>query len=175
MNTLALSDEILLTIDKPARYIGNELNMVKKNPKDVDIRFAMCFPDVYEIGMSHLGIQILYDMFNKRDDVYCERVYSPWPDLHKIMKAAHEIYRKYFKLYQLTHGVQTFGDCLKLAWANEKKRVADEEARKAEKEVMKAALVRPERRSSYDYCNAPASAYYNQNSKGAFGSRYVGD
>lgn len=49
-------------------------------------------------------------------------------DLHKIMKAAHEIYRKYFKLYQLTHGVQTFGDCLKLAWANEKKRVADEEA-----------------------------------------------
>ena len=61
-------------------------------------------------------------------------------DLHKIMKAAHEIYRKYFKLYQLTHGVQTFGDCLKLAWANEKKRVADEEARKAEKEVMKAAF-----------------------------------
>ena len=89
MNTLALSDEILLTIDKPARYIGNELNMVKKNPKDVDIRFAMCFPDVYEIGMSHLGIQILYDMFNKRDDVYCERVYSPWPDLHKIMKEKH--------------------------------------------------------------------------------------
>ena len=69
MNTLALSDEILLTIDKPARYIGNELNMVKKNPKDVDIRFAMCFPDVYEIGMSHLGIQILCDMFNERDDV----------------------------------------------------------------------------------------------------------
>ena len=96
-------------------------------------------------------------------------------DLHKIMKAAHEIYRKYFKLYQLTHGVQTFGDCLKLAWADEKKRVADEEARKAEKEVMKAALVRPERRSSYDYCNAPASAYYNQNSKGSLGSRYVGD
>ena len=86
MNTLALSDEILLKIDKPARYIGNELNMVKKNPKDVDIRFAMCFPDVYEIGMSHLGIQILYDMFNKRDDVYCVRVYSRWPDLHKFMK-----------------------------------------------------------------------------------------
>ena len=83
---LALSDEILLTIDKPARYIGNELNMVKKDPKDVEIRFAMCFPDVYEIGMSHLGMQILYDMFNKRDDVYCERVFSPWPDLHKIMK-----------------------------------------------------------------------------------------
>ena len=60
--------------------------MVKKDPSKVDIRFAMCFPDVYEIGMSHLGIQILYEMFNRRDDVYCERVYSPWPDLHKIMK-----------------------------------------------------------------------------------------
>ena len=89
MNTLALSDEILLTIDKPARYIGNELNMVKKNPKDVDIRFAMCFPDVYEIGMSHLGIQILYDMFNKRDDVWCERLFSPWTDLDKIMREEH--------------------------------------------------------------------------------------
>lgn len=86
MSKLALNDEILLTIDKPARYIGNEVNMVKKDPADVDIRFAFCFPDVYEIGMSHLGIQILYDMFNRRDDVYCERVYSPWPDLHKIMK-----------------------------------------------------------------------------------------
>lgn len=96
-------------------------------------------------------------------------------DLHKIMKAAHEIYRKYFKLYQLTHGVQTFGDCMKVAWANEKKRIADEEARKAEKEAMQAALIQPERRSTYDCFNAPSSAYYNPNSKGAFGSRYVGD
>lgn len=86
MRTLALSDEILLNIDKPARYIGNEINMVKKDPSTVDIRFAMCFPDVYEIGMSHLGIQILYSMFNQREDVYCERAYSPWGDLHKIMK-----------------------------------------------------------------------------------------
>ena len=86
MKQLALSDEILLNIDKPARYIGNEVNMVRKNPETVAIRFAMCFPDVYEIGMSHLGIQILYDMFNKREDVYCERVYSPWSDLHSIMK-----------------------------------------------------------------------------------------
>ena len=83
---LALSDDILMQVDKAARYIGNEVNSVNKNIEDVDIRFAMCFPDVYEIGMSHLGIQILYDMFNKRDDCYCERVYSPWPDLHKIMK-----------------------------------------------------------------------------------------
>ncbi len=83
---LALSDEILLQIEKPARYIGNEVNMVVKNPKEVDVRFAMCFPDVYEIGMSHLGIQIIYDMLNKREDVYCERVYSPWVDLDKILR-----------------------------------------------------------------------------------------
>ena len=86
MRKLALSDEILMKVEKPARYIGNELNSVMKNPFDVTIRMAMCFPDVYEIGMSHLGIQILYDMFNKREDTWCERVYSPWPDLHKIMK-----------------------------------------------------------------------------------------
>ena len=86
MRKLALSDEILMTIDKPARYIGNELNSVMKDTSQVDIRFAMCFPDVYEIGMSHLGIQILYDMFNKRKDTWCERIYSPWPDLHEIMK-----------------------------------------------------------------------------------------
>lgn len=86
MKKLALSDEILLTVQQPARYIGGEVNCVMKNPSLVDIRFAMCFPDVYEIGMSHLGIQILYDMFNRRDDVYCERVYSPWMDLDPIMR-----------------------------------------------------------------------------------------
>ncbi len=86
MKHLALSDDILLTIEKPARYIGNEVNMVKKDLSQIDIRFCMCFPDVYEVGMSHLGIQILYDMFNKREDTYCERVYSPWPDLDKIMR-----------------------------------------------------------------------------------------
>lgn len=83
---LALPDEILLSIEKPARYTGNEINMVKKDPRSVEVRFCMCFPDVYEIGMSHLGIQILYDMFNKWEDTYCERVYSPWPDLDQIMR-----------------------------------------------------------------------------------------
>ena len=83
---LALPDEILLSIEKPARYTGNEINMVKKDPRSVQVRFCMCFPDVYEIGMSHLGIQILYDMFNKWEDTYCERVYSPWPDLDQIMR-----------------------------------------------------------------------------------------
>ncbi len=86
MRKLALNDEILLSIQQPARYIGGEVNTVNKDPKKVDIRFAMCFPDVYEIGMSHLGMQILYDMFNRREDIYCERVYSPWTDLDKIMR-----------------------------------------------------------------------------------------
>ena len=89
MRKLALNDEILLKIEKPARYIGNEVNSVMKDPEKVDIRFAMCFPDVYEIGMSHLGIQILYDMFNRREDVWCERVYSPWTDLDKVMREQH--------------------------------------------------------------------------------------
>lgn len=86
MRKLALRDEVLMQVEKPARYIGNEINMVKKNPSEVDVRFCMCFPDVYEIGMSHLGIQILYDMFNRWDDTYCERVYSPWPDMDKILR-----------------------------------------------------------------------------------------
>ena len=86
MRKLALNDEILLKVDKAARYIGGEVNSVMKDKEKVDIRFAMCFPDVYEIGMSHLGIQILYDMFNKRENVWCERVYSPWVDLDRIMR-----------------------------------------------------------------------------------------
>lgn len=83
---LALSDDILMKIEKPARYIGNEYNSVVKDKSKINVRFAMCFPDVYEIGMSHLGIQILYDMFNSMEDVWCERVYSPWLDLDKIMR-----------------------------------------------------------------------------------------
>ena len=86
MRKTALSEDILLSVEKPARYIGNEVNSVVKDKNLIDVRFAMCFPDVYEIGMSHLGIQILYSMFNTFDDVWCERVYSPWVDLHKIMK-----------------------------------------------------------------------------------------
>lgn len=86
MRDLALSDEILLQVEKPARYIGNEVNSVMKDGSAVDVRFAMCFPDVYEIGMSHLGIQILYDMLNQREDVWCERVYSPWPDMDRVLR-----------------------------------------------------------------------------------------
>lgn len=85
----ALPEDILLKIEKPERYLGNELNTVRKDKSKVDIRFAMAFPDVYEIGMSHLGIQILYSMFNRRGDTWCERVYSPWADLDRIMREKH--------------------------------------------------------------------------------------
>ena len=86
MRKLALSDEILLSVDKAARYIGGEVNSVMKNLDGIDVRVAFCFPDVYEIGMSNLGMMLLYNMFNKRPDVWCERVYSPWLDLDKIMR-----------------------------------------------------------------------------------------
>ncbi len=84
---LAISDDILMKIEKPERYIGHEVNSVLKNKDEIVVRFCMCFPDVYEIGMSHLGIQILYAMFNSWEDVWCERVYSPWLDLDRIMRA----------------------------------------------------------------------------------------
>lgn len=86
MKKLALDDTILLKIEKPARYLGNEINAVYKDKAKIEVRFCMCFPDLYEIGMSHLGIQILYDMFNQREDVWCERVYSPWVDLDRVMR-----------------------------------------------------------------------------------------
>ena len=86
MRKLALSDEILLSVDKAARYIGGEVNSVMKNLDGIDVRVAFCFPDVYEIGMSNLGMMLLYNMFNKRPDVWCERVYSPWLDLDKLMR-----------------------------------------------------------------------------------------
>ncbi len=79
-------EEILLKVDKPARYIGNEVNVVKKDLNDIDVRFLLAFPDVYEIGMSHLGMELLYFYLNERKDTFCERVYSPWVDMAKIMK-----------------------------------------------------------------------------------------
>ena len=82
----AVSDEILLQVDKPARYVGGEVNMVKKDLSNIDIRFAFCFPDVYEVGMSHLGLQILYYFLNRREDTYCERVFAPWTDMEHKMR-----------------------------------------------------------------------------------------
>ena len=88
MRKTALPDELLLQVQKPARYLGNEMNAVYKDA-GVPIRFAMCFPDVYEIGMSHLGIQILYELFNRREDTWCERVFSPWTDMDRLLRKNH--------------------------------------------------------------------------------------
>ncbi len=81
-----LNDKILLDVKKPAKYTGNEWNMVKKDPEDVEVRFAFCFPDDYEIGMSHLGMKILYHILNKRDDTYCERAFAPWADMEAKLR-----------------------------------------------------------------------------------------
>ncbi|XZH54321.1 TIGR03960 family B12-binding radical SAM protein [Clostridium perfringens] len=81
-----ITDDILHRVEKPSRYVGGELNEVIKDPKEVDIRFGFCFPDVYEVGMSHLGSRILYHVLNQRKDTYCERVYAPWPDMEKLMR-----------------------------------------------------------------------------------------
>lgn len=89
MNKTFLKEDILLKVEKPARYIGNEPNMCVKDPDIADIRIGLCFPDVYEIGMSNIGIQIIYELFNRREDTYCERVFSPWIDLDRIMREEH--------------------------------------------------------------------------------------
>lgn len=81
-----ITDHILYKVEKPSRYVGGELNQVVKDPKDVDIRFAFCFPDVYEVGMSHLGTRILYHTINERKDTYCERVFAPWPDMEAELR-----------------------------------------------------------------------------------------
>ena len=79
-------EKILPLVQKPGRYIGGELNSVEKDPSTVDMRFAFCFPDTYEIGMSHLGIKILYYLINEREDAYCERVFAPWLDMEEQMR-----------------------------------------------------------------------------------------
>ncbi|NMA58621.1 TIGR03960 family B12-binding radical SAM protein [Clostridium cochlearium] len=79
-------DDILYKVEKPGRYIGEEFNSYIKNKEKVDIRFAFCFPDVYEVGMSHLGMKILYYTMNKREDTYCERAFAPWPDMEKELR-----------------------------------------------------------------------------------------
>lgn len=79
-------EELLLTVQKPGRYSGGEVNSVVKDKKNVDVRFAFCFPDTYEVGMSHLGMKILYSQFNEREDIWCERVFAPWLDFEKVMR-----------------------------------------------------------------------------------------
>lgn len=80
------AEKLLSMVQKPGRYTGGELNSVIKNPEDVDMRFAFCFPDTYEIGMSHLGMKILYSLLNKREDTWCERVFAPWVDMEELMR-----------------------------------------------------------------------------------------
>ncbi|SHJ00831.1 TIGR03960 family B12-binding radical SAM protein [Lutispora thermophila] len=79
-------EKLLPKVEKPGRYIGTEWNSVHKDPKNINIRFAFCFPDSYEVGMSHLGMKILYHLLNDQSDIYCERVFAPWPDMEKVMR-----------------------------------------------------------------------------------------
>ena len=78
-------EKLLLKVQKPGRYVGGELNEVIKDKKSIDTRFAFCFPDTYEVGMSHLGMKILYSLFNSRDYLWCERVFAPWTDMEELM------------------------------------------------------------------------------------------
>ena len=81
-----LLQRILPTVQKPARYTGGEYNEIKKNPDDVRVRIAFCFPDTYEIGMSNVGMRILYGIMNEMDGVWCERVFAPWADMESAMR-----------------------------------------------------------------------------------------
>ena len=81
-----ITDDILCRVEKPVRYIGGELNSVVKDKNNVEVRVAFAFPDVYEVGMSHLGTKILYNTLNNREDTYCERVFAPWPDMEAEMR-----------------------------------------------------------------------------------------
>ncbi len=83
-------EKLLLKVQKPGRYVGGELGEVIKDKREVDVRFAFCFPDTYEIGMSHLGIKILYSLFNEKPYIWCERVFAPWIDMEEEMRA-HDI------------------------------------------------------------------------------------
>ncbi|MBQ5810680.1 MAG: TIGR03960 family B12-binding radical SAM protein, partial [Clostridia bacterium] len=79
-------EKLLLSVQKPGRYTGGECGSIIKNKDDVDVRFAFCFPDTYEVGMSHLGMKILYSLFNSREDIWCERVFAPWVDFEQVMR-----------------------------------------------------------------------------------------
>ncbi|MEE0858684.1 MAG: TIGR03960 family B12-binding radical SAM protein [Acutalibacteraceae bacterium] len=91
-------EKLLLKVQKPGRYVGGEMNSVVKDKSKVNVRFAFCFPDVYEVGMSHLGMKILYSQFNSVEDIWCERVFAPWIDMEKLMR------EKNIPLYGLESG-----------------------------------------------------------------------
>ena len=92
-------EQMLKKAEKPARYTGGEINMVRKDPERVSVRFGFAFPDMYEIGMSYLGMQILYDILNKNDEIYCERVFAPGLDMEEMMRDSG---RKLFTLETFT-------------------------------------------------------------------------
>lgn len=79
-------DKLLLSVRNPSRYIGGELNSVVKDRNRIDVRFAFCFPDSYDVGMSHIGMKILYSLKNRRENWWCERVFAPWPDFEQVMR-----------------------------------------------------------------------------------------
>ncbi|WP_425754892.1 TIGR03960 family B12-binding radical SAM protein [Ihubacter sp. rT4E-8] len=87
MNLQSKLNHLLKQVEKPARYIGNENHIVRKDPQQVKVRFAFAFPDLYEIGMSYMGLQILYHILNEREEIYCERVFAPAPDMEQLMRA----------------------------------------------------------------------------------------
>ncbi len=82
-------EQVLLKVQKPAQYIGGELGSIVKDRDGVDLRFAFCFPDTYDVGMSHLGMKILYGLLNERPDIWCERVFAPWVDMEEQMRENH--------------------------------------------------------------------------------------
>ena len=86
MNRVEIDPVWLMHVQKPARYVGGEWNSVMKNHADVDVKVALAFPDVYEVGMSHLGLKIIYSVINSRKDALAERVYTPWVDMEKMMR-----------------------------------------------------------------------------------------
>ena len=86
MNRVKIDPVWLMSIQKPARYIGGEWNSIVKNHDSTDVKVALAFPDVYEVAMSHLGLKIIYSVINKRKDALAERVYAPWVDMEKMMR-----------------------------------------------------------------------------------------
>ncbi|MDE6707446.1 MAG: B12-binding domain-containing radical SAM protein, partial [Oscillospiraceae bacterium] len=82
-------EKFLLDVQKPSRYTGGEVGEIIKDKSEIDVRFAFCFPDIYDVGMSHLGMKILYSLMNERENYWCERVFAPWVDMEKIMRQEH--------------------------------------------------------------------------------------
>ena len=79
-------EKLLSNVQKPGRYVGGEINSIIKQKDEVDVRFAFCFPDIYEVGMSHLGMKILYSQLNQVPFIWCERVFAPWVDMEEQMR-----------------------------------------------------------------------------------------